>query len=132
MRSMNEPTKAVVLGFVAAPVVPAIAFAVVGAVVGAQASVFEKLGIAALVYVYALSSLIFAVPAFAILNRRGKTGLVVCVVSGGAIGSIFAALIASPVLSLLPLWAGSGAGAGCMFWLVRASWMRARVPHNES
>jgi len=129
---MDEPTKAVLLGLVAAPLVPAIAFGAAGALVGSQASLLAKFGVAVFVYACSVPAIVLAALAFAVLNRLGTTGPVVCTLAGAIFGSIFATIFTSPVLALLPLWAGSGAGGGFIFWLVRTGWMRGKSVPTES
>ena len=132
MRSMAKPTTAVLLGLVAAPVVPAVAFGATGVLVGGHASLLAKFGVAVLVYVSSVPAIVIAALAFALLSRFRTPGPVVCTLAGAAIGSIFASIITSPVLLFLPLWAGSGAGGGLMFWLVRSAFVRARSVPDES
>ena len=128
--------------FAIAPLVPAIAFAVTspGLGGGPEASIRALAGLASLGYWIALwIEVILAVPAFLVLRRCGKLGLLASTIAGASIGVVVAIVfqlpISSPSFDQLErlarpalLMCGIGAVTGMVFWSVRTCLLRAGRP----
>jgi hypothetical protein len=133
---MNEDN-ASMLGFLAAPLVPGVAFALSspGLGGGPDAGLGTLAGLSLLGYIFALLFTgLFALPAFLLLRRRGHINLLTSVASGAGVGCLVSVAILLPSTSPFPAWleavGGSlpftscvGASAGVLFWLVRRSCM---------
>ena len=132
-----EEDNASMLGFLAAPLIPGVAFALSsqGLGGGPNAGMGTLAGLALLGYVFALLFTgLFALPAFLLLRWRGHINLLSSVVAGAAVGVIVSVVVLLPPSSPLSAWLGAvreslpftgcvGASAGAVFWLVRRSCM---------
>lgn len=134
------------LGFLAAPLIPGVAFALSspGLGGGPDAGLGALAGLALLGYVFALLFTgLFALPAFLLLRWRGHINLLSSVVAGAAVGAVVSVVLLLPsslpflawlkaVGRSLPFTSGVGASAGVLFWLVRRWCMSMRSNKAEA
>ena len=135
--TLMKEDNASMLGFLAAPLIPGVAFALSspGLGGGPNAGLVTLAGLALLGYVFALLFTgLFALPAFLLLRWRGHINLLSSVAAGAAVGVIVSVLVLLPSTSPFSAWLeavrGSlpftgcvGASAGALFWLVRRACM---------
>jgi len=110
---------AVVVGFLVAPLVPAVALALFSPVSGGDAE--GIIGGAVLFYVFALLFTgLFGVPAFFVLLRFKLVSWWSSAVGGAAIGAIVAVAISSGAMAGtgLLVYAALGALAAVVFWFI--------------
>jgi hypothetical protein len=134
-RTSMKEDNASMLGFLAAPLIPGVAFALSspGLGGGPNAGLVTLAGLALLGYFFALLFTgLFALPAFLLLRWRGHINLLSSVAAGAAVGAIVSIVLllpsSSPFLAWLeaigrslPFTGCVGALAGALFWLVRRS-----------
>ena len=133
-------TRATILGFFVAPIIPSIFFVLSSpGLGGADADITTLFSLSIIGYFYALfTTLIFGFPLFIILKRKNLVFWWSAIASGCIAGVLACFCYAGPAYIIntqnykaLGLWGTAGALAGLLFWLV---WQLGRhtLTHHSS